>query len=288
MKDYQKEFPVGKMCKVFKVSRSRFYEWSKYHSSNRDNENRMLLFEIMRIHEQSKATYGSPRITDELKARGFKASRPRVARLMRHSRIKSVHARRFVVTTNSKHKYPVIENKLDRHFSVNEKAQVWVSDITYIKTSKGWLYLTVVIDLFDRKVIGWSLDCNLTAENTSIPALKMAISNRPITGKLLFHSDRGTQYACKEFVQLLESYKGIERSMSRKGNCWDNAVAESFFKSLKVELVYRMRFESMEEASISIFEWIETWYNKNRRHSALNNLTIKEFEKSMNVIKNVA
>lgn len=288
MKDYQREFPVGKMCKVFKVSRSRFYEWCRFHTSNRDNENRMLLYEIMRIHEESKASYGSPRIADELNKRGFKASRPRVARLMRQSGIRSIHAKKFVVTTDSKHKYPVVENKLDRNFCAQEKAQVWVSDITYIKTAKGWLYLTVILDLFDRKVIGWSQSANLNAESTTIPTWKMAIKNRPPSNKLLFHSDRGVQYACKEFTQLLNSYKNVERSMSRKGNCWDNAVAESFFKTLKMELIYRNRYKSIEEASLSIFEWIETWYNKKRRHSALKNLTINEYEKLINSVKNVA
>ena len=287
MKDYQKEFPVGKMCKVFKVSRSRFYQWRNYHSSSRDSENRVLLCEIRRIHEQSKASYGSPRITDELKARGFNVSRPRVARLMKQHRIRSVHAKKFVVTTDSRHKYPVVENKLDRNFSAQEKARVWVSDITYVRTGKGWLYLTVIIDLYDRKVIGWSQSRDLRAESTSIAAWRMAIKNRAPSEKLLFHSDRGVQYACNEFANLLGTYKNVERSMSRKGNCWDNAVAESFFKTIKVELIYRNRYQWFEDASLSLFEWIETWYNKNRRHSALGNMTINEFEKSKQ-LKNVA
>lgn len=288
MKDYQKEFPVGKMCKIFKVSKSGFYGKRHYISSNRNNENRALLAEIRRIHEQSKASYGSPRITDELKSRGFKVSRPRVARLMKQSSIRAVHAKKFVVTTDSKHKYPVVENKLNRNFSsVQDKAQVWVSDITYIRTMKGWLYLTIVLDLFDRKVIGWSLSSDMTAENTSIAAWRMAVINRPPSKNLIFHSDRGVQYACDAFENLLASYKGVERSMSRKGNCWDNAVAESFFKTIKVEHIYRNRYINKEIAALSVFEWIETWYNRNRRHSALGNLTILEFEKSMQ-LKNVA
>lgn len=288
MKDYQKEFPVGKMCKIFKVSKSGFYGMRHYIPSNRDNENRALLVEIRRIHEQSKATYGSPRITHELKSRGFNVSRPRVARLMKQSAIRAVHAKKFVVTTDSKHTYPVVENKLDRNFSAaQERAQIWVSDITYIRTMKGWLYLTIVLDLFDRKVIGWSLSGDMTAENTSIAAWKMATKNRPPSKNLIFHSDRGVQYACNTFANLLESYKGVERSMSRKGNCWDNAVAESFFKTIKVELIYRSRYINKEIAALSVFEWIETWYNRNRRHSALGNLTIMEFEKSRQ-LKNVA
>ena len=258
-----------------------------YIPSKRDGENRMLLAEIRRIHEQSKASYGSPRMTEELRKRGFDASRPRVARLMKQSGIKAVHAKKFVVTTDSKHKYPVVENKLDRNFSADNSGQAWVSDITYIKTLKGWLYLTIVLDIFDRKVIGWALSSDLTAENTSVAAFRMAVKNRQPSEKLIFHSDRGVQYACYAFANLLSSYKSVERSMSRKGNCWANAVAESFFKTIKVELVYRNRYLDKNQAAISIFEWIETWYNRNRRHSALGNLTIKEFEKLIQ-LKNVA
>ncbi len=282
MNDHQREFPVGKMCRVFKVSKSGFYGWRDRTPSNRDNENRMLLCEIQRIHEESRASYGSPRITDELRARGFDVSRPRVARLMRKNGIRAVHAKKFVATTDSKHRYPVVGNKLDRNFSAGEGGRAWVSDITYVKTSKGWLYLTVVLDLFDRKVIGWSQSGDLSAENTSIAAWKMAVRNRAPSKGLIFHSDRGVQYACNDFTRLLDSYRYVERSMSRKGNCWDNAVAESFFKTIKVELVYRNRYPGKEEAALSVFEWIETWYNKNRRHSALGNLTIDEFE---NLIK---
>lgn len=287
MKDHQKEFSVGKMCKVFKVSKSGFYGACNYIPSNRDNENRLLLFEIRRIHEQSKASYGSPRITDELKSRGFKVSRPRTARLMKKNGIRAVHAKKFVVTTDSKHKYPVVENKLDRNFSAQKMAQAWVSDITYIRTMKGWLYLTVILDLYDRKVIGWSHSTDMSAENTSVAAWRMAINNRPPSEKLIFHSDRGIQYACQVFTDLLGSYKNVERSMSRKGNCWDNAVAESFFKTIKVEHVYRNKYLNTQNASLSIFEWIETWYNRNRRHSALGNLTINEFNK-LNQLKNAA
>lgn len=258
-----------------------------YLPSKRDGENRMLLAEIQRIHEECKASYGSPRMTEELIKRGFDVSRPRVARLMKENGIKAVRSKKFVVTTNSKHKYPVVENKLNRNFSAENSGQVWVSDITYIRTGKGWLYLTIILDLFDRKVVGWALSSNLRAENTCIAAWRMAVKNRPPSSSLIFHSDRGVQYACHVFAKLLASYKCVERSMSRKGNCWDNAVAESFFKTIKTELVYRNRYTDREEAAISIFEWIETWYNRNRRHSALGNLTIVEFENLMN-LKNVA
>lgn len=287
MKDYQREFPVGKMCKVFKVSRSGFYNSRNYLVSARDRENRMLLFEIQRIHEQSKASYGSPRITAELRAMGYKVSRPRVARLMKQHGIRAVHAKKFVVTTDSSHNYPVVENKLNRNFKAEAACRAWVSDITYVRTLKGWLYLTVILDLFDRKVVGWSQSYRLTATSTTIAAWKMAVKNRPLEGNLIFHSDRGIQYCCHEFTKILGSYKQVERSMSRKGNCWDNAVAESFFKTIKVELIYNERYQSKENAALSIFEWIETWYNRNRRHSALGNKTILEYEQLMR-IKNVA
>lgn len=278
--DYQMEFPVGKMCKVFGVSRSRFYEWRRFLCSKRHHENRALLFEIRRIHERSKASYGSPRITQELNMNGRKVSRPRVARLMRQSGIRAVHAKKFKVTTDSKHSYPIMTNLLERNFEVARKGEVWVSDMTYVRTQKGWMYLTMVMDLWDRKIIGWSMSTDMTTKNTTVPAWRMAVQNRPISEPLIFHSDRGVQYARPKFTKLVDNYKLVRRSMSRKGDCWDNAVAESFFKTLKVEMVYNTKFECQQMAQIEIFEWIETWYNKQRRHSALNNLTIDEFEKS--------
>ena len=287
MKDYQREFPVEKMCTVLKIRKQTYYRSRNYVPSRRDSENRALLWEIRRIHEESKATYGSPRITKELNSRGFDVSRQRVARLMKREGIRAVHKKKFVITTDSKHSYPIVENKLDRNFEADSPATAWVSDITYIKTLKGWLYLTVILDLFDRKIIGWSLSEDMTAKNTSMAAWKMAVANRTPSDELIFHSDRGIQYACQEFSSLLDNYPSVVRSMSRKGNCWDNAVAESFFKTLKTELVYRNNYLNKKIAALSIFEWMETWYNKNRRHSALGNLTILEFEKQHN-LKNVA
>ncbi len=285
MKDYQAEFPVGMMCRVFKVSKSAFYGCRNYLSSPRHGENRLLLSQIKRILLETKSRYGSPRIAEELRARGFKVSRPRVARLMKQHGLRAVHAKKFVVTTDSKHKYPVVENKLNRDFSAQGPGQKWVSDITYIRTAKGWLYLTVIVDLFDRKVVGWAQSSNMTAQNTSMAAWKMAVKNRPLEGNLLFHSDRGVQYACQDFTHLLSAYHGVQRSMSRKGNCWDNAVAESFFKSLKIELVYQMRFETKEQAAVAVFEWIETWYNRTRRHAAIGNKTINEFHAQLKMKK---
>lgn len=272
------------------VSKSGYYKWLKRVPSNRSIMNVMIVNEIRTIHSLSKFRYGSPRITKELKVQGIKASQPLVAKLMRKENIRSIIRKKFKVTTNSNHKYPVVENKLMQDFNVKEQNAVWVSDITYIKTKQGWSYLTTVIDLFDRKVIGWALSKTMKAVETSLAALKMAVINRPIGEKqLIFHSDRGIQYACEEFVNEVSKNKMIVRSMSRKGNCWDNAVAESFFKTLKVELVYHEIYHTREQAELSIFEYIETWYNKRRRHQHLNNLTIIENENLMsNNLKHVA
>ena len=185
----------------------------------------------------------------------------------------------------------MVENKLNQQFEVKQKNEVWVSDLTYVSTKEGWVYLTTVIDLFDRKVIGWALSSNMNTRDTSVPALKMALKNRPIntTQKLIFHSDRDIQYACGEFITEISKYKSIERSMSRKGNCWDNAVAESFFKSLKTELAYHQNYQTRNQAELSIFEYIETFYNKNRRHKQLNNLTILEHQQLLiNQLNNAA
>jgi putative transposase len=279
------------MCNVLDVSKSGYYKWLVRTPSKRTLFNLMLINEIKLIHWKSKGRYGSPRIAKELQMQGIKASEPLVARLMRKENIRSIIRKKYVVTTDSKHKYPVVENKLMQQFNVKQKNEVWVSDITYISTKQGWLYLTTVIDLLDRKVIGWALSQTMSAKETSIAALKMALINRPITmnNELIFHSDRGIQYACEEFVTELNKHKTITRSMSRKGNCWDNAVAESFFKSLKAELVYQHNYESRTQAEISIFEYIETFYNTNRRHKHLNNLTILEYQKSIiNNFKNAA
>ncbi len=191
--------------------------------------------------------------------------------------------RKFKATTDSKHNYPIAPNLLDRKFNVANPNSVWVSDITYIATKKGWMYLTIIIDLFHRKVVGWSMSEDLTTEHTIMKAWRMAILNNPIKEKLIFHSDRGVQYASRKFRnELIKHREFVKQSMSRKGNCWDNAVAESFFKSLKVELVYHKKYNNQSEAELSIFEWIETWYNSKRRHSTLNYKNITEIELELN------
>lgn len=257
------------MCQVLQVSRSCYYRWIESKLSKRELENRMITKRIKEIYHQSKRTYGSPRITLALAQEGIEVSRPRVARLMRKQHIKSIIRKKWVVTTDSRHKYPIVENKLNRDFSVIRQKQAWVSDITYIKTGQGWLYFTAILDLADRNAIGWSFSQSLQTIHTAIPAWIMAVKKRPITQPLIFHSDPGVQYACEDFTKLLSAYQLVERSMSRKGNCWDNAVAESFFKTLKVELIYQNTYQTFKEAELSIFEYIETWYNRNRIHTSV-------------------
>jgi putative transposase len=237
---------------VLGVSRSGYYGWLDSGLSFRGNENQLLTAQILKVHVDSKSTYGSPRITKQLNRQGTEVSRPRVARLMQKAKIRSIIKKKFRITTDSEHKYATMENKLERNFKPGTTGKVWVSDITYIKTKQGWLYLTTVIDLGDRKVIGWALSSGMKAIETIIPAFKMAQKNRLINGKLLFHSDRGVQYACNEFRDLLTKNSLITRSMSRKGNCWDNAVAESFFKTLKAECVYQNKFETKQQAALIV------------------------------------
>lgn len=218
------------MCRVLNMSSSSYYSSLTRQESKRTLLNRYLLKEIIKIFERSKKTYGSPRIHAELLEMGIIVSKKHVCNLMRKHNLRSVVKKKYKTTTNNNHKYSIVKNKLKRNFTTHYIGQVWVSDIIYIKTSKGWLYLTVIIDLYDRQVIGWSLSNNLSANDTVIKAYRMAIKNRPLTGKLIFHSDRGVQYTCNTFKNILNANKNIIRSLSRKGDCWDNAVAESFLK----------------------------------------------------------
>ena len=247
------QYGVEKMCRVLRVSRSGYYDWIDRPESKRSKANRVLLNAIKEIHQESKEIYGSPKITEELLDRGLKASRPRVARLMAKNGIRSKTKRKFKVTTNSDHKLSISPNLLDQNFFVSAPGLIWVSDITYIPTTEGWLYLTTVMDLFHRKIVGWSMSHRMTAEQTAIAALEHACKRyRPAPG-LIFHSDRGVQYASEEFRTLLNKHQMLQ-SMSGKGNCYDNAVAESFFKSLKTEWVYHKRYRTLQQARSINFE----------------------------------
>lgn len=266
------------MCYVLKISRSAFYHWYKGKSSKRFKETQLFTKLIKKEFETSKKRYGSPKITQILKSLGYQISQKRVAKIMKLNGWFSIIKKRFKITTDSKHKEPVCKNVLDRNFDVKSLNQVWVSDITYIKTATGWLYLTTVIDLYDRQVIGWALSTTMHTDKTIIPAWNMALSKRKIENDLIFHSDRGIQYASKEFRDLLKRNQYIKQSMSRKGNCWDNAVAESFFKILKSEMIYHRKFKNQQQAKIEIFEFIEVWYNRKRIHAKLEYKTPKQVE----------
>lgn len=278
MRAHQREFAVEKMCGVFGISRSSYYDWLRRKPSKRALENNVLRQTIQEVTEQTRSRLGSPKLTLELEDRGIFVSRPRVARLMKSMGIRSVISKKFkVCTTESDHPYAPSKNLLDRDFTATQPGEKWVSDITYVRTQQGWLYLTVIMDLFDRKIIGWSMSRTLQANQTVIAALRMALRKRPINpNELIFHSDRGVQYACEEFRGLLQKHQIIQ-SMSRKGNCWDNAVAESFFKIFKSELIYQLPIQNIGQAQVEIFEFIEIWYNNKRKHSYLNYLTPEQF-----------
>lgn len=242
-------------------------------------ETKQIKEQVYALYHGSKGRYGSPKITNELKDNGWIVSRPRIARIMRSEGLKSIICKKFKgTTTDSSHHLPVTDNLLKRNFRANVPGQKWVSDITYIPTNQGWVYLTIILDLYDRKVIGWSLSTSLTTRDTVKAALRMAIINRPISQPLIFHSDQGIQYASYAFTDLLKSY-GVRQSMSRKGNCWDNAVAENFFKILKSELVSHVKFHSVLQAKNELFDFIEIWYNRKRKHSYLGYLTPEQYGK---------
>jgi putative transposase len=285
IRDNAGRFPIGKMCRIFQADPSCYYKWIKRLSCGRAAHKAYITSEITRIYHWSQCRYESPRIAKELSAIGIKVSRAFVGKIMMENHLRSIAKTKFRKTTDSSHRFLTAQNILQQDFKTSRCSEVWVSDITYIEANEGWLYLTVVIDLFDRKVIGWSLSENLKAKETSIRAFKNAIVNRPLKSnqKLLFHSDRGTQYACLWFASLLEGTGQITRSMSGRGNCFDNAVAESFFKTLKTELVYHNTYATKEKAKESISGYIENFYNKHRRHSALGNLTIEEFHNQFNI-----
>jgi putative transposase len=269
-------YPVALMCRVLKVSRSGYYAWCKRPASLHTQDDQKLGLQVAAIYRESRGRYGSPRVHAELRERGQRTGRKRVARLMQTAGLRAREHRRFRSTTDSRHGLAIKQNLLERRFTVSTPNRGWVTDITYVWTLEGWLYLAVILDLFSRRVVGWSLSERLERDIV-LDALKMALQDRQPPQGLLHHSDRGSQYASHEYQQLLAVH-GIQSSMSRKGNCWDNAVAESFFATLKVELVYRSRWSTRTQARNEVFEYIELFYNRQRRHSALGYLCPNEFE----------
>jgi transposase InsO family protein len=264
------------MCNVLDVSRSGYYAWLKRPESKRKKENRKLAVRIRMIHNQNRKIYGSPRIHRELNDQGVSCGRNRVARIMKREGIRSIVPRKFRVTTDSKHNLPVAPNLLKQNFDVKEPNKVWLADITYIPTFEGWLYLASVMDLGSRRIKGWSMNDRLTKE-LALNAFKMAISNQPEPKGIIHHSDRGSQYASHEYQKTLTD-NGLICSMSRKGNCWDNAPMESFFHTLKTECVYGFKYKTRQEAKASLFDYIEIFYNRQRRHSALQYMNPCQYE----------
>ena len=270
---------VKKMCRILDVSRSRYYAWRRRSQGFRQQENERLLEKIKEAHQMSRRTYGSPRITVELNANGTPCGKNRIARLMRLHGIFAKTKRRFRVTTHSNHNLPVAENLLNRRFETDKPNKVWLSDITYIRTQEGWLYLSTVLDLFNRQVIGWSMDDRLT-QDLVLQALHQALGRRKADPGVIFHSDRGSQYAGHAFRSVLKQHQ-FSQSMSATGNCYDNAVMESFFHTLKTEVVYFERYRTRADARQSIFEYIEVFYNRIRRHSSLGYLSPLDFANRM-------
>jgi transposase InsO family protein len=265
------------LCRVLDVSRAGFYAWQARAPSGHAQTDARLGVEIAAIHAESRQRYGSPRVHAELRDRGHRTSRKRVARLMRHHQLASRRRRRFRATTDSRHPFPVAPNVLDRQFTQGAPDRAWVTDITYMPTGEGWLYLAVILDLCSRVVVGWAMSERITRELT-LDALDMALVQRRPGHGLLHHSDRGSQYASGDYQQALAA-EGIVCSMSRRGNCWDNAVAESFFATVKVELAHDARWETRAAARSALFEYIEVFYNGQRRHSSLGYLSPRAFER---------
>jgi transposase InsO family protein len=264
------EFAVRLMCRVLEVSPSGFYASVDRPPSARSQRDRQLTVHIRVAHERSGETYGAPRVLEELKADGELVGQKRVARLMREDGLVARPTRRFVVTTDSNHAHPIAPNLLARRFDVNgvhAVNRVWIGDITYLPTREGFLYLAVLLDLASRRVVGWSMQDTLEAELT-LAALRMAVERRRPAPGLLPHSDRGSQYACGDYRDVLTAH-GMVASMSRRGDCWDNAVAESFFSTLEFELIAKSDWATRDEARRAVFRYLETWYNRERRHSTL-------------------
>lgn len=274
MKNHAHEFPVLKMSIVLGVSRSGYYNWLQrgapctYMEDDLDKA-------ILASFEASRQTYGSPRVTQDLINQGLKTSEPTVARRMSRLGISPKKPKRWVRTTQSDDDNPVADNLLNRDFEAELPATKWVSDISYFEVNRRWFYLTIILDLADRAIVGWVISDDMRAENTTVAALRKAVANRKPKEELIFHSDRGVQYTCGRMREEISAI-GAVQSMSRKGNCWDNAVAESFFKTIKTECIDRHEFKNKHHAWCIIFEYMEGWYNTKRLHTTLKGLTVRQ------------
>jgi putative transposase len=264
------------MCKVLQVHRSGYYAWLKRPESERRQRNRLLTQRIHEIFLSSRRLYGSPKITKLLLEEGVRVGQKTVARIMRENGLKSRTVRKYKATTNSKHNHPVHDNVLNQTFKAERPNQVWMSDITYVWTAEGWLYVASIMDLFTRKIVGWKADSRMTKELV-IEALEQAFQREKPTAGVLHHSDRGSQYASKEYQDKLKEYKMIG-SMSRKGNCYDNACIESFHSVIKRELIHLTTYKTRAQAKRDIWEYIELWYNRRRIHSSIDYKTPVQFQ----------
>ncbi len=276
MRRHENEFRITSMCRVLSVTRAGYYAWRGRSPSLRGVADTRLLTEIGAIHQRSKRSYGSPRIWRYLRRQGHRVSEKRVARLMVQAGLRAKRSRRFRITTDSRRTKVIHENALARNFTVGMPNRAWAGDITYLWTGEGWLYLAVVLDIGTRRVIGWSLRETLRTELVT-GALDMALGVRTVSPGLICHSDRGSQYGADDVTAIIDRYK-MRGSMSRKGNCWDNAVVESFFATFKTERVHGTYWATRAEAKSAVVQWIEGWYNRERMHTSLNDLSPVEFE----------
>ena len=276
IQEHDRRYPIRLMCRALAVSAAGYYAWRSRPESARSIQTRTLLSAIRVIHQESRETYDSPRIWDALVKQGHRVGEHRVARLMRHGSIRAKTVTKGRATTPSQHQLPVAANILDRAFTVGVPNRVWAADLTYVWTLEGWRYLAVLLDLYSRRVVGWAMGQRLTVELVE-QALTMALVNRMPTAGLVHHSDRGSQYAATSYQRRLTEY-GLLSSMSRKGNCWDNACVESCFGTLKRELVHHRHYATRAEATQDIFEYIEVFYNQKRRHSTLGYHSPAEYE----------
>jgi putative transposase len=278
---HQEEFSLSRMCAVLKVSRNGYYDWRDRPESKRSKEDRAVLRQIRAVHDRSRQAYGALKTWRELKAEGFKWGRHRVARLRREAGIEARRKRRFRITTQSRAGVVAAKNRLKQRFEAKTVNQVWVGDITFVPTAAGWLYLAVLVDLYSRRVVGWAMSERID-QQLVLDALNMALLQRRVKPGLIHHTDQGRQYSSTAYQTVLERH-GMIASMSRRGNCYDNAVAESFFSSLKNELVHHNSFQTRDEARTAIFEYIEVFYNRQRRHQSLDYVSPVDYERQAGV-----
>jgi transposase InsO family protein len=277
IREHRGRWPVAAICRVLKVSRSGFFAWLKRPASKQERRRRDLIEKIRVAHQENRELYGSPRVHRALLIDGEVVSRNTVAKLMRQEKIRARNKRKFTPrTTESRHRHPIAENLLDRQFQSSGPDRKWVADITYVPTDEGWLYLAGVLDCFSRKIVGWSMADHMETDLVS-DALRMALIHRGPSKELLHHSDRGVQYASEDYQHLLKSH-GLTASMSGKGDCWDNAMMESFWATLKTELIHQSSYATREQARAAIFEYIEVFYNRKRLHSSLGYVSPESFE----------